>query len=141
MTELKRLTFINIGNPRDLGAVKLKRRIRSVAALTGWKAISSKQSGSHGKSTTAQQQETSKLEDQPPCTTAEDLPVHSQSANYGVPLRLPDPRSLGNGRLDPFISYPVPFQPWFPWVMNYCEFNFRPVRSRVSYKTRREGLL
>lgn len=35
-------------------------------------------------------------------------------------MRSPSPRGLSAGRVDPFDSYPVPSQPWFPMAIDYC---------------------
>lgn len=41
-------------------------------------------------------------------------------------------RNLGAGRVDPFHTYPVAWQQYFPEVIDHCEFTLHPTKTRLN---------
>jgi hypothetical protein len=123
MNEPKRLTFISIGAPQDIDAVPLRRCIRSRAARTGWKTITTK-SNSESTNALPERRLRQGSEGRTASTKMRQLPANGQSHRSDNARHLPDPRSLGVSLGDPVMSYPVPFQAWFPFVIDFCECLF-----------------
>ena len=53
--------------------------------------------------------------------------------------RLPDPSYLDASQRDPFDTYPVPYQPWFGWLLDFWYAGTLP-RARRLVKTTAEGI-
>lgn len=143
--------FINISEPNDAKAVSHRIAVRSQASQSQWQNASAKRASHQQKrlrNKRTRQAMTFVFElDERVTFEPEDDNSNNiyNTNNYTASSEESDatalvPRSdsppilrmLGGGRIDPFRSYPVPWRPFLPGVVDHCK-NFLPSFSVLFF--------
>ncbi|KAM0723227.1 hypothetical protein Q7P37_001427 [Cladosporium fusiforme] len=115
----RNLTFVNITTPSQLDSRPVRKQIRSNASAYSWQERSQ-------RSRSGIKQEDQDSEDI--LADEDDDDIHStlEAKPHSLYLPAASARGLGSGWCDPFYTYPVPFQPWMPWMLDYYVNIFLP---------------
>ena len=116
-----KLSFITITAPSQLESRHVKKQVRANASTFAWKT--------RRPHSTVQTEQGQKQCLEASCANqrATDSILRPDVNDQRVPAA--DLQYLGAGWSDPFFTYPVPFQPWMPWMLDYCEYNARPKKT------------
>lgn len=127
-------SFVNISEPNDAKAGSHRLAVRSQASQSQWQHASTKRATHQQKrikNKRTRQAMTFVFELDEQVTFEENnnnnnnTSSSSEEADETLPvIRSDSPpifRMLGGGRIDPFRSYPVPWRPFLPSVVDHCK--------------------
>lgn len=125
-------SFINISEPNDAKDVSHRLTVRSQASQSKWQNASTHRAAHRlkrheNKRTRQAMSFVFELDEQVTFeqNNSNNTTSSSEESNETLPMRRSDSppilRVLGDGRVDPFRSYPVPWRPFLPGVVDHCK--------------------
>ncbi|KAK3624902.1 hypothetical protein LTR56_020716 [Elasticomyces elasticus] len=110
------LIFVDVSTPQDFEPRRARRQIRARAATAGWRMRHRQQSLEDAVQRQRRQQEGAYASEDTDVSTTE---AFSSEWDYEHDIYVPT-------SLDPFYVFPVPYQPWMPWMVDYLKTVFFP---------------
>ncbi|KAK3638062.1 hypothetical protein LTR56_013272 [Elasticomyces elasticus] len=122
------LVFVDVSTPQNFEPRRARRQIRARAATAGWKTRHRQQFIEDAIE--RQRRETAYSSDDTDLSTVETLSSYQayEDGRY-VPTSL-----------EPFYVFPVPYQPWMPWMVEYLKNVFFPRGWSAFGLTNAEGI-
>lgn len=122
-----RPTFINIENPNDAKGASKRHAVRSHAARYQWKKHFEGKSGKSLPYRRRRREEFLPLRIELDCSLLQQDRETGADGEESDDLRLSPPappifKILGGGRVDPFRTYPIAWNPFIPVIVDHCKF-------------------
>lgn len=111
------LSFITFSHPTQSRLPFQKKAIRSHAASYQYRID---EAGHHASSTRKRGRK--RKFDKPVLLEIQDLPQGYQSSLWPTPQAPSLLSILGGGRIDPFKTYPIPWEPFLPELIDHCRY-------------------